>query len=147
MTSTSAPGTFGTVNRSTRIAANATTPTTIVVVCRPSSDAEPVGELAPAVLAGSADDPVSFGSSPITTSIAAPNRNPVMTALERNRDTHPILNTARRTNSTPAISVTAATSSGASSAGTDVVTTALAATAASAELGPVEIWRDVPNSA
>ena len=28
--------------------------------------------------------PVSFGSSPITTSIAAPARNPVTTALDRN---------------------------------------------------------------
>ena len=91
--------------------------------------------------------PASFGNSPTTTSIAAPNRNPVITALERKREIHPIFSTARTTKSNPATSVTAATSSGACSGGNPVVTTALAATAASAELGPVEIWRDVPNTA
>ena len=39
--------------------------------------------------------PVSLGSSPITTSIAAPNRKPVTTARDRNCAIHPIFSTAR----------------------------------------------------
>jgi hypothetical protein len=35
-------------------------------------------------LSPSAEVPVIFGSSPITTSTAAPARNPVITAFERN---------------------------------------------------------------
>ena len=53
--------------------------------------------------------PVSLGSSPITTSIAAPNRKPVTTARERNCAIHPILNTARSRNSTPDARVIVAT--------------------------------------
>jgi hypothetical protein len=83
----------------------------------------------------------------MTTSIAAPKRKPVITGFDRNREINPILNTASTMKSAPAINVTAATSCGASSAGNPVVTTAPAATAASAELGPVEICRDVPNNA
>ena len=40
-------------------------------------------------------------SSPITTSIAAPNRKPVTTARDRNWAIQPILSTASRRNSTP----------------------------------------------
>ncbi len=42
---------------------------------------------------------MSFGSSPITTSTAAPARNPVITAFERNRAIHPIRKIASRRNS------------------------------------------------
>ena len=58
--------------------------------------------------------PVSFGSSPITTSTAAPARNPVTTAFERNWAIQPIRSTATSTNSTPVTSVIAATSCAAS---------------------------------
>ena len=95
----------------------------------------------------SADVPVSFGSSPITTSTAAPARKPVITGLERNRAIHPIRNTASSRNSTPATSVIAATSSAASLPPTPVSSTAPPATAASDELGPVEICREVQKSA
>jgi hypothetical protein len=51
-------------------------------------------------------------------------------------------------NTTPVTSVMAATRSAVSPpAATPVRATALAAIAASAELGPVEICRDVPNAA
>ena len=53
--------------------------------------------------------PVSFGSSPTTTSIAAPKRKPVTTARERNRATQPILNTASSRKSSPDARVIAAT--------------------------------------
>ena len=95
----------------------------------------------------SASVPVILGSSPLTTSMAAPNRNPVITALDRNCDSQPILKTASSRKSTPAVSVTAATSWGASSPASPEVSTALAATAASAELGPVAICLLVPNRA
>ena len=45
--------------------------------------------------------PVSLGSSPITTSIAAPKRNPVITGLDSSRDNHPIRRTAASRNSNP----------------------------------------------
>ena len=92
--------------------------------------------------------PVSLGSSPITTSIAAPNRKPVTTARDRNCAIHPILSTARTRNSTPETRVIIATKDATS--WTPVIpatATALAATAASPELGPVEICRLVPKTA
>ena len=61
-------------------------------------------------LSPSDDVPVSLGSSPITTSTAAPARKPVTTALERNCAIQPSLNTASNRNSTPVTSVIAATS-------------------------------------
>ena len=70
-----------------------------------------------------------------------------MTALERKCEIHPILKVASNRNSTPVTTVVAATSLTASLSATLLSTTALPATAASAELGPVEICRDVPNSA
>ena len=125
---------------------SASTPTTSVVLCSSSTEPSQSANLRQ-LFFPDASVPVSFGSSPTTTSIAAPNRNPVITGFDRNRETHPILKTASRMNSAPAISVTAATNWGASFAGSPLVTTAPAATAASAELGPVEICRDVPNNA
>ena len=52
-------------------------------------------------LSPSDEVPVSFGSSPMTTSIAAPARNPVITAFDRNCAIHPIRSTASSRNSTP----------------------------------------------
>jgi hypothetical protein len=83
----------------------------------------------------------------MVTSMAAPNRKPVMTAFERKFEIQPIFNTAMSKKSRPVIMVIAATSSTASSPVTDERTTALPATAASALLGPVEICLAVPKSA
>lgn len=92
--------------------------------------------------------PVSLGSSPITTSIAAPNRKPVTTAWDRNCAIHPILSTARRRNSAPETRVIIATKDATSWIPvTPATATALAATAANPELGPVEICRLVPKTA
>ena len=91
---------------------------------------------------------MSLGSSPITTSIAAPNKKPVTTARDRNCAIHPILSIASRRNSTPETRVIIATKDATS--WTPVIpatATALAATAASPELGPVEICRLVPKTA
>ena len=93
------------------------------------------------------DVPVSFGSSPMTTSTAAPARKPVTTAFERNCAIHPSRNTASRRNSSPVASVIAATSCAASWPPRLVASTAPPATAASEELGPVEICRDVQKRA
>ena len=91
---------------------------------------------------------MSLGSSPITTSIAAPKRKPVTTARERNCAIQPILNTARSTNSTPDARVIPATNVAASCSPVILAAnTALAATAARPELGPVEICRLVPKTA
>ena len=65
-------------------------------------------------LAPSADVPVSFGSSPMTTSIAAPARNPVTTAFERKRAIQPSRSAATSRNSAPVTSAIAATSCAAS---------------------------------
>ena len=97
-------------------------------------------------LSPSFDVPVSFGSSPITTSIAAPARNPVITAFDRKRAIQPRRNSAIRRNSTPVTIVIAATSSAACWPPSPTTSTAPPATAASDELGPVEICRDVQNS-
>ena len=107
----------------------------------PSQDASSRHAFAP-----SADVPVSFGSSPMTTSIAAPARNPVTTAFERNRAIQPSRRSASARNSSPVTSAIAATSCAAWSPAIPATTTAPPATAASDELGPVEIWRDVQNS-
>ncbi len=92
--------------------------------------------------------PVSLGSSPITTSIAAPKRNPVTTARERNCAIHPILNTASSRKKAPDTRVIPATNDATSwTPVTPAARTALAATAANPELGPVEICRLVPKIA
>lgn len=92
--------------------------------------------------------PVSFGSSPITTSIAAPKRKPVTTARDRNCAIQPILSTARSRNRIPDARVMPATKEATSCApAMPAASTALAATAASPELGPIEICRLVPKIA
>ena len=83
----------------------------------------------------------------MVTSIAAPARNPVITAFDRNRAIHPSRNSASSRNSTPVTSVIAATSCAACAPPSPVTSTAPPATAASDELGPVEICRDVQKSA
>ena len=93
------------------------------------------------------DVPVSFGSSPMTTSTAAPARKPVITAFERNCAIHPSRNTASRRNRSPVASVMAATNCATSCPPRPVASIAPPATAASKELGPVEICRDVQNRA
>ncbi len=98
-------------------------------------------------LVPSADVPVSLGSSPMTTSIAAPARNPVTTAFDRNRAIQPIRSAATSRNSAPVASAIAATSCAASAPPRPVSSTAPPATAASDELGPVEMWREVQKSA
>ena len=65
-------------------------------------------------LSPSADVPVSLGSSPMTTSTAAPARNPVTTAFDRNCAIQPSRSTASSRNSTPVASAIAATSCAAS---------------------------------
>ncbi len=91
--------------------------------------------------------PDIFDSSPITTSRAAPKRKPVITGLDRKFEIHPMRNTAITRKAIPAAIVIPATSAPISSPATPVTATAPAATAASAELGPVDICRDVPNRA
>ena len=71
----------------------------------------------------------------------------MITAFERNREIHPSRSTANARYSSPETSVIAATSSAASSSARLATTTAPPATAASDELGPVEIWREVQKSA
>ena len=83
MTSTSAPGTAGARNRSARITASATKPTSTVVPCTSPSEPSHVPNSRQA-LSPSDDVPVSFGSSPTTTSTAAPARKPVTTAFDKN---------------------------------------------------------------
>jgi hypothetical protein len=85
------------------------------------------------------DVPVSFGSSPITTSIAAPARKPTTTAFDRNCAIQPMWKTARSRNRPPVTSVIAATSSAAFLPVTPVASTAPPATAASDDDGPVEM--------
>ena len=145
-TSTSAPGIDGLRNRTARITASETAPTSRVTPWMSPSvrTHEPSSRQA---LTPSASVPVSLGSSPITTSIAAPARKPVTTGFDRNRAIQPIRSTASSRNSTPAARVIAATSSSACSPFSPVSSTAPPATAASDELGPVEICRDVQNSA
>ena len=86
---------------------------------------------------------MSLGSSPMTTSIAAPARNPVTTARDRKLASQPSLRTATRRNRAPVAIAIAATSCAASLPLDPVTRTAPPATAASDELGPVEMCRDV----
>ena len=98
----------GAITRSPKTTTSATPPTsTVARLASPSvpnhdhsswSGFEPVTSV-----------PVSLGSSPITTSIAAPNRKPVTTARDRNCAIHPILSTASSRNSTPEARVIIAT--------------------------------------
>ena len=85
--------------------------------------ADPRPELAPRVVAlrvGAGE----LGSSPITTSTAAPARKPVITALERKRAIHPSRSSANTRYSSPEASVIAATSSAASASARPVARTA-----------------------
>ncbi len=145
-TRTSAPGTAGARKRRPRISPRASTPTTTVDPC--TSPSEPIHEPSSRqALSPSASVPVSLGSSPITTSTAAPARNPVITAFERKREIQPSRSSASTRYSSPEASVIAATSSAAWSSASPATRTAPPATAASDELGPVEIWREVQKSA
>ena len=124
-----------------------TTPTTSVVGWMspsvPNHETSSWNELDPEVSV-----PVILGSSPITTSIAAPNRKPVTTARERNWAIQPIRSTARSRNSNPEMRVSPATNVAMSPGSVSpAVATALAATAARPELGPMEICRHVPKMA
>ena len=145
-TRTSAPGTRGATRRSPNTVTSATTPTTTVARFTspsvPSQDHSSCGGVDPSALV-----PVILGSSPTTTSIAAPNRNPVTTARDRNCAIQPIFSTARTRNTTPDTSVIPATNGAACAPVRPTARTALAATAASPELGPVEICRLVPKIA
>ena len=98
-------------------------------------------------LSPSAEVPVSFGSSPMTTSTAAPARNPVTTAFDRKLAIQPSRKSASNRKSSPVASAIAATSCAASSPPRPVTRTAPPATAASDELGPVEMCREVAKSA
>ena len=126
--------------------ASDTTATSSVVPCTSATDCsqDPSSRQA---LSPSASVPVSFGSSPITTSIAAPARKPVITAFDRNCAIQPRRKIASARNNSPVTRAIAATSCAASAPASPVASTALPATAASDELGPVEICRDVANSA
>ena len=108
-TRTRAPGALGTANRSRRIAASATMPTTKDAVWKspivPSHEWNSCQTFSPSVSV-----PLIFANSPTTTSMAAPNRNPVITARDRNWAIHPIRKTAMSRNRRPAAIVTAATS-------------------------------------
>ena len=144
-TSTRAPGTLGAIRRSPKTTTSATTPTTAVVVSvsprLPSHDQSSWSAFVP-----DTSVPVIFGSSPMTTSIAAPKRNPVTTARDRNWAIQPIFSTARSRNRIPDARVMPATNEATSCSPTrPVASTALAATAASPELGPIDICRLVPN--
>ena len=82
----------------------------------------------------------------MTTSMAAPKRNPVTTARDRNCAIQPIFSTARTRNKIPEARVMPATNEATSfSFVTPDAITALAATAASPELGPIDICRLVPK--
>jgi hypothetical protein len=71
----------------------------------------------------------------------------VTTAFERKREIHPSRSSASARNLRPVTIAIAATSSAAWSPAMAAAITAPPATAASDELGPVEICREVPNSA
>ena len=146
-TSTSAPGTRGAATCNVSTTARATMPTASVsqwtspTPCNQSANCRQLLVPSPAV-------PVSFGSSPMITSMAAPKRKPVMTAFDRRRDRNPKRSSAATRNRVPATSVMATTSSAVGPpAATPLIVAALAAIAASEELGFVEICRDVPNIA
>ena len=69
------------------------------------------------------------------------------TAFDRKLAIQPSRSSASARNSRPVTIAIAATSCAAWSPASSVAITAPPATAASEELGPVEIWRDVPKSA
>ena len=141
-TSTSAPGIAGARKRTSRITASATAPTSRVTQwISPSPRTHDPNSRQ--TLSPSPEVPVSFGSSPTVTSMAAPARNPITTAFERNWAIQPSLKTASSRNRIPVSSVIAATSCAAWSPPTPVASTAPPATAARDELGPVEICREV----
>jgi len=137
----------GATARSPKTTARATPPT--ITVTRLAWSNDPNQERSSCSgLAPLTSVPVSLGSSPMTTSMAAPNKKPVTTALDRNCATQPILKTAMSRKSRPEARVRVATNDATSSVPvTLAASTALAATAASPELGPVEIWRLVPKTA
>ena len=84
----------------------------------------------------------------MTTSIAAPNRNPVTTARDRNWAIQPIRSTASSRKRSPEARVIPATNEATSAWSVrPAASTALAATAARPELGPIEICRLVPKTA
>ena len=133
--------------RSPNTTTSETTPTTTVAAAR--RRASRARTTAPGTGSiPSTSVPVSLGSSPMTTSIAAPNRNPVTTARERNCAIQPICSTARSRNSSPDARVIAGDERrDVPSSVIPAATTALAATAARPELGPIEICRLVPKTA
>ena len=71
----------------------------------------------------------------------------MITAFERKREIQPRRSSASSRYSSPETSVIAATSCAACWPATSVASTAPPATAASDELGPVAIWREVQKSA
>ncbi len=71
----------------------------------------------------------------------------MITAFDRNCAIQPRRKIASARNNTPVTRAIAATSAAASAPASPVARTALPATAASEELGPVEICREVANSA
>ena len=71
----------------------------------------------------------------------------MITAFERKRAIQPIFNSASSRNSRPVASAIAATSCAASSPSSPATITAPPATAASDELGPVEMCLEVQKSA
>ncbi len=99
------------------------------------------------LLSPEASVPVILASSPIVVWMPAPKRKPTITAFDRKLEIQPILNTARTTKRTPDTKVIEATIVTACSPDAAAPRTAPAATAESAALGPVEICRDVQNSA
>ena len=107
------PGPPARAKRSPRMTASETAPTSTVVQwtssSEPSHDASSRHALSP-----SAAVPVSLGSSPMTTSTAAPARNPVTTAFERKLGDPAHPQSASSRNSTPVASAIAATSCAAS---------------------------------
>ena len=142
-TSTSAPGIGGAMNRSARITASATTPTSSVVqwmspsACspRPSSrQALSPSDGGAGQLRQLADDDVDrcAGEEPGHDRLGEELRDPAELEARRGAGT-----------GRPVSSVIAATSCAASSPASPVTRTAPPATAASEELGPVEICRDV----
>jgi len=93
MTRTRAPGIRGAITRKPKTATSETPPTSkvarLVSLSDPNQERNSWSGFEPVTSV-----PVNFGSSPITTSIAAPKRNPVTTARERNCAIQPILKTA-----------------------------------------------------
>ncbi len=127
--------------------ASAAAPTSTVVQCIVVERAQPRRELAPRAVP-SADVPVSFGSSPMTTSTAAPGQEARDHRLrEEARDpAHPQQREQQEQHArSPARSPRPAAPP--PRPARPVTTTAPPATAASDELGPVEMCRDVQKSA